>query len=68
MDETYVMRTWKRDGSVDLMTLDAACRNLAGNGQLVMGTAIPCLAHDVRKKLLAGRPVETKMARFLMVV
>ena len=68
MEQTYVMRTWKRDRSVNLMTLDVAAANVAGNGQLVMNVVIPCRAEVIKAKLLAGKGVETKLARFRMVV
>ena len=54
--EQMVLRTWKRDFSVNEMYLGAAAANLKHNGT--------CDVETARRKLLLGETLHTKLAFF----
>jgi hypothetical protein len=59
------VRTWKRDGSQDVMSLDAAVENLSRNELDTAGSAAD-RQEVVRRALLAGETLETPLARFAL--
>ena len=63
---TTVIRTWKRDGSTNEMTLEAAVDNLASNAVEFLGTVQPMPARKriVEGRLMRGEIVETPLAWF----
>ena len=60
-----VVRTWKRDGTRDVMSLDAAVENLSRNERDVTGSTDE-RRDSVRRALLAGEILETPLANFAM--
>jgi hypothetical protein len=67
MTDSYqtVVRTWKRDGSRDIMSLDAAVENLSRNERDAAGSTED-RRESVRRALLAGEMLETPLASFAM--
>jgi hypothetical protein len=67
MGDSYqaVVRTWKRDGSRDTMSLDAAVENLSRNERDAAGSPDE-RRESVRRALLAGELLETPLASFAM--
>jgi hypothetical protein len=61
--EPMVIRTWKRDGTTNAMTLDEAAENLARNGQDVDGPTEERRA-AARQALLSGATLRTALATF----
>lgn len=55
-----IVRTWKRDGTQNRMTLDAAFQSLRRT--LATGRK-----YDIADRLLAGETLETAHARFTLV-
>jgi hypothetical protein len=60
-----VVRTWKRDGSHDVMSLDAAVENLSRNEPESAGS-IEDRREAVKRALLAGETLETRLASFAL--
>jgi hypothetical protein len=69
MSESYqaVVRTWKRDGSRDVMSLDAAVENLSHHECDATGSPEE-RRESVRRALLAGEMLETRLANFALQV
>jgi hypothetical protein len=67
MSDAYqaVVRTWKRDGSQDIMSLDAAVENRSRNARDAAGSTDE-RRESVRRALLAGELLETPLANFAM--
>jgi hypothetical protein len=67
MVEIYqvAIRTWKRDGSQDLMSLNAAVENLSRHERDDAGAEAE-RQEAVRRALLAGETLETPLARFTL--
>jgi hypothetical protein len=63
--ESAVIRTWLRDGTQNQMTLDQAVDNLVHNQPDVEGS--PDERRDaIRRYLLAGRTLRTRLATFVL--
>jgi hypothetical protein len=60
-----VIRTWKRDGSRDAMSLDAAVENLSRNDSRESGS-IEERRVAITHGLLAGVTIETRLASFAL--
>jgi hypothetical protein len=63
--EPTVIRTWKRDGTTNAMSLDEAAENLARNGYDVEGPPDERRA-SARRALLAGATLRTALATFAL--
>lgn len=61
----YAWRTWKRDGSMNRMTLDAAVYNLASRGELLAKRGEPN-EDAIREALVTGQTLETPLATFAL--
>lgn len=62
VSKEMAVRVWKRDGTANFMTVDAALENLKRNGPAwVRG---PEGLAEARAELREGRPVETPFAEF----
>ena len=59
-----VLRTWKRDGSYNVMTLDAAIGNLFHNGMYMNEQSVRVSQTKIRAKIMAGDEVATRHAVF----
>ena len=58
-----VIRTWRRDGSTNVMGLDVAIENLSRGGAELVGPDSD-RREVVRKALLAGETLTTPLAAF----
>jgi hypothetical protein len=64
-DELTVLRTWKRDGTTNLMALSAAVEHLA-RAPDAEESDLEARRHSVRQDLLDGRTLETGRATFVI--
>jgi hypothetical protein len=60
-----VVRTWRRDGSTNVMDLDVAVENLSRTGEDLVGPDAD-RRDAVRKALLAGETLATLHATFAL--
>lgn len=62
-----VVRTWKRDGSTNIMDLDSAASNIAQNGRYIRSRRIGVGAGRAKSMLLSGETVSTNLAMFRLM-
>lgn len=64
MNQTKVRRTWKSDGSVNLMGLTQAALNLMSNSLIYDGLTADNRVVKIKDALLRGKQLETRLATF----
>ena len=62
--EQLVTRTWKRDKTVNFMSVDVAAHNLQTNGGWLDGYKYPLSFEKAKRLLLDGDVLLTRHARF----
>lgn len=62
--DVEIVRTWKRDGSCNVMSLDAAAHNLHANGKDQFAEDGVENRRGIRTALLRGHRLETALAVF----
>lgn len=62
--EPFIARTWKRDGTVNYMDLEAAVLNLLTRSQHYSYTTVFERRRKIRQALLDGQTLETELAKF----
>lgn len=67
MAKATVVRQWKRDRTINRMTLEAAVLNLASRADALEGETWEARAARVRQALLRGEDVETPHAVFRVI-
>jgi hypothetical protein len=66
MNEILVRRTWKRDSTTNIMPLHVAIENIVGNAR--MPDSNGKATETVKRKLMLGNVIETKLATFQVTV